>query len=57
VLFQGTADHVRLESENCLRSVDALSGGFILGSGCEVVPGTPVQNMRAMVDAAHGFGG
>ena len=56
VLFQGTPEAVRRESEACLRSADALSGGFILGSGCEVVPGTPLGNMRAMVDAAHGFG-
>jgi uroporphyrinogen-III decarboxylase len=40
-----------------MKAVDALSGGFILGSGCEVVMKSPVENLKAMVEAAHGFRG
>ena len=57
VLYQGTPDRVQSEAEACMRSCDAASGGFILGSGCEVVPGSPPENLKAMVDAAHGFVG
>jgi uroporphyrinogen decarboxylase len=57
VLFQGTPDLVRKEAEVCMRSCDALSGGFILGSGCEIVPKSPPENLKAFVEAAHGFAG
>lgn len=33
-----------------------IAGGrFILGSGCFVCPGTALENLRAMVDCAHGW--
>ncbi|TVR63378.1 MAG: hypothetical protein EA426_00890 [Spirochaetaceae bacterium] len=57
VLFEGTPDHVRAEADLCMRACHALDGGFILGSGCEVVMGTPPENVHAMVAAAHGFTG
>lgn len=57
VLFQGTPDLIRREAESCMRSCSALSGGFILGSGCEVVPKSPPENMKAFVETAHGFAG
>jgi uroporphyrinogen decarboxylase len=57
VLFQGTPDLVRKEAEDCMRSCRALEGRFILGSGCEVVPKSPPENLKAFVDTAHGFAG
>ena len=57
VLFQGSPESVRAEAIACMRAANALSGNFILGSGCEVVPGTPMENMRAFVEAAHSFKG
>jgi len=57
VLLQGTPELVTTQAINAMTSCDALSGGFILGSGCEVAPRTPVPNLKALVDAAHGFGG
>ncbi|TVQ22341.1 MAG: hypothetical protein EA382_12120 [Spirochaetaceae bacterium] len=53
ILFSGTPETVRVESERCISATDGRDGGFILGSGCEVVMGTPVDNLRAMVAAAH----
>ncbi|WP_319558894.1 uroporphyrinogen decarboxylase family protein [Marispirochaeta sp.] len=55
VLFQGTPELIRKESERCIESADGPKGGFILGSGCEVVPGTPAENLKAMVEAAVYF--
>lgn len=57
VLFQGTPELVRREAEAVMRSCNALEGGFILGSGCEVVPRSPVENLQAMVQAAREFRG
>ena len=57
VLFEGAPDRVTSESVRCMRACDALEGGFILGSGCEVVMRTPPENIHAMVAAAHGFAG
>lgn len=44
VLLQGTADAVRTAARQCI-----AAGGerFILMPGCEVPPGTPVENLRA----------
>ena len=55
VLFQGNPELVRKESAYCLESLNGLHGGFILGSGCEVVPGTPAENLKAMVEASRAF--
>ena len=57
VLLQGTPDLVRRTAEECLRSTDALEGGVILGSGCEVAPWTPVENLKALVETARAFRG
>lgn len=49
ILLQGTPEEVTAACEACLHAADALNGGFILGSGCEVPPYAPLENMRAMV--------
>ncbi|MCL1817896.1 MAG: uroporphyrinogen decarboxylase family protein [Spirochaetaceae bacterium] len=57
VLLQGTPADVRTAALACMKGCDALSGGFILGSGCEVAPKTPPENLKTLVEAAHGFTG
>jgi uroporphyrinogen decarboxylase len=54
VLLAGTPEIVAIESENCLRKAGG-GGGFILGSGCEVPPMTPPENLKAMVLSARRF--
>jgi uroporphyrinogen decarboxylase len=49
VLLQGTPERVRAAADECL-SV-GRDGGYILGSGCIVPRITPLENVRAMVDA------
>jgi uroporphyrinogen decarboxylase len=53
VLKEGSADEVE---RACLTALEkgTPGGRFILGSGCFVCPGTPVENLRIMVGAAHG---
>ncbi len=53
VLFHGSPETVRHAAEACMRGGRAEEGAFILGSGCEVVPKTPAENLRAMVEAAR----
>lgn len=51
VLLQGSPDDVQTAAREAIAK--ARSGGFLLGSGCEVAPATPLDNMRAMVDATR----
>ena len=43
-LFSGTPDDVRAESLQCIQK----SGGraYILGAGCDIAPGTPLNNVE-----------
>jgi MtaA/CmuA family methyltransferase len=50
VLLQGTPEQVTAASEACLEA--GRGGGYILGSGCVVPRITPLENVRAMVEAA-----
>ena len=40
--------------KKCHEAIEAIApgGGFILSSGCDIMKGTPPENMQAMVDAA-----
>ncbi|KPJ51775.1 hypothetical protein AMJ39_09340 [candidate division TA06 bacterium DG_24] len=53
VLRLGSADEVRTASRACLEAAGQTR--FILSSGCEVPDGTPVANLRAMVEARDAF--
>lgn len=50
VLLQGTPEKVAAESLRCLEI--GAGGGYILGSGCVVPRIAPLENVKAMVDAA-----
>jgi uroporphyrinogen decarboxylase len=51
VVLQGTPERVYEASKACLAS--ATDGGYILGTGCVVPRMTDLENVRAMVRAAH----
>ena len=57
VLLQRTPELIKSTAQTAMKNCDALSGGFILGSGCEVAPKSPVENIKALVEAAHSFTG
>lgn len=50
VLLQGSREDVFHGSRTAIAEAGA---GFLLGSGCEVAPQTPLDNMKAMVAAAQ----
>lgn len=54
VLEQMTAKEV-YEHSLALCKIGGLNGGFILGPGCDLAPDTPLENVQAMVKAAHDF--
>jgi uroporphyrinogen decarboxylase len=52
VLLQGSPLDVELAAEAAIAAA-AEGGGYMLGSGCEVPPGAPQENLKAMVRAAR----
>lgn len=55
VLLLGTPEKVRQTVETCIENA-ASHCGFILGSGCDIAPFTPKENMRMMVKTAREYG-
>lgn len=49
VLQMGTPEQVIAAVTECHR---ASGGRFVLGAGCEIPPGTPLENMRALAQCA-----
>lgn len=54
ILLQGDPEIVKLEVERCIDKA-GRDGGFILGSGCEIALDTPLENMKAMIQAAKNY--
>ena len=54
VLAQGSREWVREKSIECLKSHPDRRG-LILSAGGGTSPGTPGENIRAMIEAARGF--
>ena len=43
-LFSGTPAAVIEESKQCIQKTKGR--GFILGAGCDIAPGTPIENVE-----------
>lgn len=54
VLLSAAAKEVYAVCSRCIEAA-APGGGFLLGSGCDVAPNTPPENMMAMVRAARAY--
>ena len=55
LLLTGTPEAVETAARECIEAV-GQDGQYILSSGCEVPPLTPLANIRAMVTAAKKYG-
>ena len=53
-LLLGDTKQVKKDALNCLRK--AGTDRFILMPGCGVPPNTPLENLKAMVEAAAEYG-
>lgn len=51
VMLNGTGDDVRREARRCFDEAGE-DGGFVFGAGCAEPNGTPVGNVRAMVEVS-----
>jgi len=56
ILPRGTVDQVRAEVQDCLRTLGAGREGFICASCHNVQPGTPLENILAMVETVQQSG-
>lgn len=52
VMLNGSPHLVQETARECIAAA-SVGGGYILGTGCEVPPGAPVENILALVHAAH----
>ncbi|MFH1351388.1 MAG: uroporphyrinogen decarboxylase family protein [Pseudomonadota bacterium] len=56
-LFMGTPEAVDAEARACIEKGRGKKGNFVLCSGCNVPAEVPPENMKALVNAAHKYGG
>lgn len=54
-IFAGSSEAVDAAAHQCIDDA-AGGGGFILSSGCEIPPEAPIENIRALVEAAERYG-
>lgn len=55
-MLMGSIDDVIEESRKCIEKAADSPGGFILGTGCQLPVGTPVENIEAFIYAARKYG-
>lgn len=55
LMLDGTRQEVKAAARECLEAMGPC-GGFTLGDGANVCPGTPVENLAALVEAAEEYG-
>jgi uroporphyrinogen-III decarboxylase len=55
LMLEGSRQEVK---EACLQALEALAptGGFMLGDGANVCPGTPLENMAVFTEAVEEYG-
>lgn len=55
LLLSGTRAQAKAAARHCLETL-APFGGFTLGDGANVCPGTPLENLNALAEAAADYG-
>jgi len=55
LMLDGTKAEVKAAARECLEAL-APCGGFMLGDGANVCPGTPLENLAALTEAAEEYG-
>ena len=55
LMLEGTRQEVKQAAWNCIEAMGPC-GGFMLGDGANVCPGTPLQSFQAIMEAAEEFG-
>jgi uroporphyrinogen-III decarboxylase len=55
LMLNGTKEEVKAAARECLEAL-APCGGLLLGDGANVCPGTPLENLAALTEAAEEYG-
>ena len=55
LMLEGTPEQVKQAATECLQAM-APGGGFMLGDGANVCPGTPLASFQAIMSAAEEYG-
>jgi uroporphyrinogen decarboxylase len=55
LMRRGTLAEVEAATKQCIQEA-AAGGKFILSTGCDIAPGTPVENIEAMLQLGKTFG-
>ncbi len=55
LMLSGSKEEVKRAAAECLAAL-APFGGFVLSDGANVCPGTPIENLAALVEAAEEYG-
>ncbi len=55
LMKDGTPQQVKQAARECIEVLGPC-GGFILGDGANVCPGTPLENFRAIMEVAEEYG-
>ncbi len=55
LMLEGSYQAVKQAAWECIEAMGP-GGGFMLGDGANVCPGTPLQNLQAVMDAAEEYG-
>jgi uroporphyrinogen decarboxylase len=56
IVRYGDYEDVVRESKECIRKAYNCPKGFILNTGCQVPVGTPIENIRALMDTVRSYG-
>jgi uroporphyrinogen-III decarboxylase len=55
LMLDGTPEQVKQAANECIREMGPC-GGFMLGDGANVCPGTPLATFQAVMQAAEEYG-
>ena len=55
LMLNGSKEEVKAAARKCLEAL-APCGGLLLGDGANVCPGTPLENLAALTEAAEAYG-
>lgn len=55
LLLEGSPEQVKQAARECLEALGPC-GGFMLGDGANICPGTPLESFQAMMAAAEAYG-
>ncbi len=55
LMLEGSPQEVKQEALNCIEAMGP-GGGFMLGDGANVCPGTPLESFHAIMEAAEEYG-